>query len=97
MPRPGINSGPIRSSQLKLTHMPTRSPFQLVLTSFSFEPEIGLKALVQCLLPLVQDLSLEIQALCGRGIRQLLLGSLMQSLPECYAPTKPMLSARVLC
>jgi len=35
-----------------------RKPFQLVLTSFSFEPEIDLKALVQSFLPLVQDLSI---------------------------------------
>ncbi|NJN91114.1 MAG: hypothetical protein HC833_18255 [Leptolyngbyaceae cyanobacterium RM1_406_9] len=46
-----------RSSQLKLTQMHTRRLFQLVLTSFSFEPEIDLKALGQCFLPLVQDLS----------------------------------------
>ncbi|NJL35452.1 MAG: hypothetical protein HC899_00925 [Leptolyngbyaceae cyanobacterium SM1_4_3] len=46
-----------RLSQLKLTQMPTTKLFQLVLTSFSFEPEINLKALGQCFLPLVQDLS----------------------------------------
>jgi hypothetical protein len=45
-------------SQLKLTKTTTRSSFQLVSTSFSFEPEIDLKALVRCFLPLVQDLVL---------------------------------------
>ncbi|NJN56590.1 MAG: hypothetical protein HC879_03385 [Leptolyngbyaceae cyanobacterium SL_5_9] len=44
-------------SQFQLTQTPTGRPFQLVLTSFSFEPEIDLKALVQCFLLLVQDLS----------------------------------------
>jgi hypothetical protein len=37
---------------LKLTETLGKRSFQLVLTSFSFEPEIDLKALVQCLLPL---------------------------------------------
>jgi len=34
-------------SQLKLTETSIRSSFQLVSTSFSFKPEIDLKALVQ--------------------------------------------------
>ncbi|NJO52590.1 MAG: hypothetical protein HC840_27895 [Leptolyngbyaceae cyanobacterium RM2_2_4] len=48
--------------------MHTRISFQLVLTSFSFEPEIDLKALVQCLLPLVQDCSQSTTAAQGNLI-----------------------------
>jgi hypothetical protein len=44
-------------SQLKLTEIPVRRLFQRVSTRFSFKLEIDLKALVQYLLPLVQDLS----------------------------------------
>ncbi|NJN59698.1 MAG: DUF5615 family PIN-like protein [Leptolyngbyaceae cyanobacterium SL_5_9] len=41
-------------SPLKRTQMLTKRSLQLVSTSFSFEPKIDLKALVQCLLLLVQ-------------------------------------------
>jgi hypothetical protein len=58
MPPPWNQSWANRLSQLKLTQMPTERPPQLVLMSFSFEPEIDPKALVQHLLPLVQDFSI---------------------------------------
>jgi len=62
-------------SQLKLTRTPTGSAFQLVLASFSFEPEIDLKALVQCLLLLVQNFSFSkfslVSAACFPGDRLL--------------------------